>query len=291
MLEEDCAWVRLPRDRSFLAQPISTRKAQQKKKPTNLCASREFLKQSIGHVGWIIQSCYSDYKINRPFACSRCLISVSCSVHVISRYYVRKGSWAFLDLNYPQISEVRESDHVDKSVCRAPIARPEKNTENRGNIESDMYNLLQRNASIVVGYSFSLKKAICFYHDSKIGGWQRSALFGVYSSTHGADTTLVHLINNDVFYCRILRPSQWKTTTWNTRGSCVIRPKTETLRLFQVLHEECCCCCCCCCCQKRKLLIKFFSSFYFFMSGDLTEIICGEKRGAGRGERERKCTN
>ena len=86
---------------------------------------------------------------------------------MISTYYVRKGLWAFLDLNYPQISEVRESDHVDKSVCRAPIARPEKNREN---IENDMYNFLQRNASIVVGYSFSLKKAICYCHDSKIGG-------------------------------------------------------------------------------------------------------------------------
>ena len=35
-------------------------------------------------------ACYCDYRINKPFTCSRCLICVSCSVHVISTYYVRK---------------------------------------------------------------------------------------------------------------------------------------------------------------------------------------------------------
>ena len=40
----------------------------------------------------IIQSCYFDYRINKPFTCSRCVICVSCSVHLISTYYVRKGS-------------------------------------------------------------------------------------------------------------------------------------------------------------------------------------------------------
>ena len=44
----------------------------------------------------IIQSCYSDYRMNNLFACSRCVICVSCSVHMISTYYVRKGSWAIL---------------------------------------------------------------------------------------------------------------------------------------------------------------------------------------------------
>ena len=32
----------------------------------------------------IIQSFYCDCRINKPFACSRCFICVSCSVHVIS---------------------------------------------------------------------------------------------------------------------------------------------------------------------------------------------------------------
>ena len=39
----------------------------------------------------IIQSCYFDYRIDKPFTCSRCVICVSCSVHLISTYYVRKG--------------------------------------------------------------------------------------------------------------------------------------------------------------------------------------------------------
>ena len=44
----------------------------------------------------IIKSCYFDYRINKPFTYSRCVICVSCSVHVIPTYYVRKGSWAFI---------------------------------------------------------------------------------------------------------------------------------------------------------------------------------------------------
>ena len=39
-----------------------------------------------------IQFCCFVYKINKPFTCSRCVISV----HVISTYNVRKGSWAFI---------------------------------------------------------------------------------------------------------------------------------------------------------------------------------------------------
>ena len=31
----------------------------------------------------ITQSCYFDYRINKPFACFRCVICISCSVHVI----------------------------------------------------------------------------------------------------------------------------------------------------------------------------------------------------------------
>ena len=37
-------------DRSFSAQPISNRKAQSRKKPTNLCALREFLYKCVSHV-------------------------------------------------------------------------------------------------------------------------------------------------------------------------------------------------------------------------------------------------
>ena len=35
-------------------------------------------------------------RINKPFACSRCVICVSRSVHVISTYYARKVLWTFL---------------------------------------------------------------------------------------------------------------------------------------------------------------------------------------------------
>ena len=66
----------------------------QEKEPTNLCAPNESLKNCLPSL-IIAQSCYSHYRINKAFACSRCVICVSCSVHLISTYYVRKGSWAF----------------------------------------------------------------------------------------------------------------------------------------------------------------------------------------------------
>ena len=43
-----------------------------------------------------IQSCSFDYRIDNLFAYSHCVICVSCSVHMISTYYVCKGSWAFI---------------------------------------------------------------------------------------------------------------------------------------------------------------------------------------------------
>ena len=49
----------------------------------------------------IIQSCYFDCRINKPFAYSRCLVCISCSVHVISTYHVRKGSCAFFLSSLP----------------------------------------------------------------------------------------------------------------------------------------------------------------------------------------------
>ena len=59
----------------------------------------------------IVQSCYFVHGINKPFTCSCCVICVACSVHVISTYYMRKGSWVFY-LNYPEIKGVRKSDHM-----------------------------------------------------------------------------------------------------------------------------------------------------------------------------------
>ena len=81
-----------------------------KKKPTSLCTLHEFLKQGC----WpYMQSCYFDYRINKPFTCSHCLIWVSCSVHLISVYCVCKGTWAF----YPQINEVRKPDNKERSIA------------------------------------------------------------------------------------------------------------------------------------------------------------------------------
>ena len=44
----------------------------------------------------IIQSCYFDFRINKPFTCSCCMIYVSCSVHFISMYYMYKEPQGFL---------------------------------------------------------------------------------------------------------------------------------------------------------------------------------------------------
>ena len=84
-LHDDVIWLRLPPcDRSLPAQPISIPKAQSRTKPTNLCAPRVTFDNH--------KYSYFDYRINKPFTCSRCKICVSCSVHVISTYYTRKGS-------------------------------------------------------------------------------------------------------------------------------------------------------------------------------------------------------
>ena len=58
----------IPCDRSLSEQPISTRKAQSRKnKPTCLCAPREFRKRMYPPCIIIIKSCYSDYRIYKPF--------------------------------------------------------------------------------------------------------------------------------------------------------------------------------------------------------------------------------
>ena len=55
----------------------------------------------------MVQSCYFDYAINKPSPCSRCFICVSCSLYLDSSYSVRKGSWA-----YSQINAGGKSDHM-----------------------------------------------------------------------------------------------------------------------------------------------------------------------------------
>ena len=105
-------------------QIISTRKVQPRKKSTHLCAPREFLKQM-----WpcliIIKSCYFDYRINKPFTCSRCVICVSCSGHAILTHYVRKGSWAlFLKSWLPtnqRGQKIRSPAFAESLAQRSPV--------------------------------------------------------------------------------------------------------------------------------------------------------------------------
>ena len=51
----------------------------------------------------IKNSCYFDSRINKHFTCSRCMIRISCSVHVISMYYMSKGF--LFHCNCPHISK------------------------------------------------------------------------------------------------------------------------------------------------------------------------------------------
>ena len=78
-----------------------------KKKPTYLCAPRELLKNCVCH-----ESYYLDYRINKPFACSRCVIWVLCSVHVISTYYIRKGLCVCVLILLPTNNKVGKSNHM-----------------------------------------------------------------------------------------------------------------------------------------------------------------------------------
>ena len=76
-------------------QPISIQKAQSRKKSPQTFAHFVNLSKMCLPCLIIMQSCYFDYTIDTPLACSRCVICVSCCVHLISTYYVRKGLWAF----------------------------------------------------------------------------------------------------------------------------------------------------------------------------------------------------
>ena len=99
-------------DQSLPAQPISNCKAVKKKKPTYLCAPHEFLKTMCLPCLIIIKSCYG---IDKPFACSHCMMYISCSVHLISTYYAHKGSLAFFIFNYPQI-KVGKSNYMGNII-------------------------------------------------------------------------------------------------------------------------------------------------------------------------------
>ena len=72
-----CDWSLLP------SQSVSRKCNQEKKKATFLCAPRELLKKMCWPCLMIIQSCYSDYRMNKAFTCSHCVICISCSVNSI----------------------------------------------------------------------------------------------------------------------------------------------------------------------------------------------------------------
>ena len=57
----------------------------------------------------IMQSCYFDCRINKPFACSRCVISAFRALLTWSQRITRAKAFY---LNYPLINEVGKSDHV-----------------------------------------------------------------------------------------------------------------------------------------------------------------------------------
>ena len=104
--------------RVYLAQPISIQKSQVKKKsPCTLAHLVNFSKKCLPRL-IVIQSCF-DYWINKPFACSRCVICVSCG----SRDLVLRAQRIidFFYLNYPQINEVGKSHHTDNKIQQQPI--------------------------------------------------------------------------------------------------------------------------------------------------------------------------
>ena len=70
------------------------RKAQPRKK-AHIPLRFSWISQTCPPCLIITQSCYYDYRINKPFACSRCVICASCA----------KDHRLFY-LNYPQINEV-----------------------------------------------------------------------------------------------------------------------------------------------------------------------------------------
>ena len=99
----------LSKSSEFAHQPIRIPKAQPINKSPHAFAHLVNSYKIVLPCSIIIQSCSFDYRINKPFICSHCVICVSCSVHLISTFYVCKGSWAFIS-NYSQINKVGKPD-------------------------------------------------------------------------------------------------------------------------------------------------------------------------------------
>ena len=109
-----CKFPYFPCGQCSPAQPIS--KLQSRKwSPQILAHLVNFSKHGLPCL-MIIKSCYFDCRIIQSFTCSRCVICILCSVHLILMYMCTtcaKDHGLFY-LDYPQINEVRSSYHL---VC------------------------------------------------------------------------------------------------------------------------------------------------------------------------------
>ena len=104
--------ISYPCDRSLPAQPISTQQAQSRKNKTHTFALKNVPAVCDHHESLLFWLCNKETR----FACFPCFICVPCSVHLISTYYVRKGSCSSFYLNYPQINKIGKSDHMSCDV-------------------------------------------------------------------------------------------------------------------------------------------------------------------------------
>ena len=119
-----------PYDRNSRVQPISIRKAKAKANKTNKKTKKQKQKnkqkQKLLRTSWIshkmcqpclaiIQSCYFDCIIYKPFAYSLFVIySIAWNYcNTQSPRTTRAKDHRHFNLNYPQVNEVRKSVHMD----------------------------------------------------------------------------------------------------------------------------------------------------------------------------------
>ena len=109
---QPCEW-------SLSSQPTSIWKVQSRKKSPHTVPLRTswISPKMCQPCLMIIKSCYFDYRTNKPFPCSHCLICVSCSVHVISTYNASKGSSRLFYLNCPNIRGWKIQSHGSQVQC------------------------------------------------------------------------------------------------------------------------------------------------------------------------------
>ena len=101
---------------SELACPANQHpKSTIKKKPTNLCAPYEFIKQMCPPCLIIIQSCYFDYRILKQTFCLFSLLDL-CFVLCPLDLDVLRAQRIIGSFNYPQIHQVGKSNHMVHSI-------------------------------------------------------------------------------------------------------------------------------------------------------------------------------